>query len=186
MTVKDILNDTEGKMKKTIEAVSREFSEVRTGRAHPGLVEGIHIDYYGSPTLLKQLASISIPDAHLIVIQPWDPTVIAEVEKAILKSNLGLTPSNDGKIIRLSIPSLSRERREELAKMVKKMAEEGKVSLRTIRHSGKESIEKLEKDKSIPEDEKFRGIDELQKLVDRYIAKVDEILKSKEKEIMEF
>ena len=186
MTVKDILNDTEGKMKKTIEAVSREFSEVRTGRAHPGLVEGIHIDYYGSPTLLKQLASISIPDAHLIVIQPWDPTVIAEVEKAILKSNLGLTPSNDGKIIRLSIPSLSRERREELAKMVKKMAEEGKVSLRTIRHSGKESIEKLEKDKIIPEDEKFRGIDELQKLVDRYIAKVDEILKSKEKEIMEF
>ena len=186
MTVKDILNDTEGKMKKTIEAVSREFSEVRTGRAHPGLVEGIHIDYYGSPTLLKQLASISIPDAHLIVIQPWDPTVIAEVEKAILKSNLGVTPSNDGKIIRLSIPSLSRERREELAKMVKKMAEEGKVSLRTIRHSGKESIEKLEKDKSIPEDEKFRGIDELQKLVDRYIAKVDEILKSKEKEIMEF
>lgn len=186
MRVKEILHGTEDKMKKTIDSVSREFSEVRTGRAHPGLVEGMHIDYYGTSTLLKQLASISVPDAHLIVIQPWDPSVIAEAEKAILKSNLGVTPSNDGKIIRLAIPPLSRERREELAKMVKKMAEEGRVSLRTIRHSAKEAIEKLEKDKIISEDEKFRGFDELQKLVDRYIVKVDEILKGKEKEIIEF
>lgn len=186
MAIKDILNDTEAKMKKTIEAVSREFSEIRTGRASPSLVEGIHIDYYDSPTLLKQLASISVPDAHLIVIQPWDPNIIAQVEKAILKSNLGITPSNDGKKIRLSIPPLSGERREELVKMVRKMAEEGRVSLRTIRHSAKETIERLEKDKKISEDEKFRGFDELQKIIDKFIAKIDEILKNKEKEITEF
>jgi len=186
MKTKEVLLDAENKMKKTIEAVMRELSEVRTGRAHPGLVEGLHIDYYGTPTLLKQLATISIPDAHLIVIQPWDASIIGEIEKAILKSNLGLTPYNDGKIVRLSIPSLSRERREELAKLVKKMAEDGKVSLRTIRHTAKETIEKLYKDKIISEDDKFRGFDELQKLVDKYIAQIDEILKNKEKEIFEF
>ncbi|MCM8799183.1 MAG: ribosome recycling factor [Candidatus Omnitrophica bacterium] len=173
-------------MKKTIESVLREFAEVRTGRAHPGLVEGLHIDYYGSPTLLKQIASISIPDAHLIIIQPWDPNVLPEIEKAIFKSNLGVVPYNDGKLIRLTIPSLSKERREELAKLVRKMAEEGRVSLRTIRHSAKEAIEKLEKDKVISEDDKFRGFDELQKLIDKYTAKIEEILKNKEKEIFEF
>jgi ribosome recycling factor len=149
-------------------------------------VEGLHIDYYGTPTLLKQLASISAPDAHLIVIQPWDITAIIEIEKAIMKSNLGITPSNDGKLIRLSVPPLSRERRQELARVVHKMAEEGRVSLRTIRRDAKESLGRLEKDKVIPEDDKFRGIDELQKLVDKYIVKIDELLKSKEKEILEF
>jgi ribosome recycling factor len=173
-------------MKKTVESVAREFAEIRTGRASPSLVEGLHIDYYGTPTLLKQLASISVPDAHLIVIQPWDLTAIAEIEKAILKSNLGINPSNDGKLIRLSIPPLSKERRQELAKVVNKMSEEGRVSLRTIRRESKEALEKLEKDKVIPEDDKFRGIDELQKLVDKYIAKIDELLKNKEKEILEF
>jgi len=185
MTTKEILHNTEEKMKKALESMTREFSEIRTGRAHPGLVEGLHIDYYGTATLLKQLASISVPDAHLIVIQPWDITAIAEIEKAILKSNLGINPSNDGKIIRLSIPPLSKERRQELAKVVHKMAEDGRVSLRTIRREAKESLEKLEKDKVIPEDDKFRGIDDLQKLVDRYIAKIDELLKNKEKEILE-
>ncbi|MFH1458529.1 MAG: ribosome recycling factor [Candidatus Omnitrophota bacterium] len=186
MNTKEILHNTEEKIKKTIEAVTREFSQIRTGRASPSLVEGLHIDYYGSPTLLKQLASISVPDVHLIVIQPWDVTAIAEIEKAIMRSNLGITPSNDGKLIRLSIPPLSKERRQELAKVVNKMTEEGKVSLRTIRREAKEAIEKLEKNKAIPEDDKFRGIEELQKLVDKYIAKVDELLKSKEKEILEF
>jgi len=186
MTTKEVLHGTEEKLKKAIEAVTREFSEIRTGRASPHLVEGIHIDYYGAPTMLKQLASISVPDAHLITIQPWDPSVIAEVEKAILKSNLGITPSNDGKMIRLSIPALSSERREELDKVVKKMAEDGKISLRTIRRDSKEALEKLEKDKAITEDDKFRGIDDLQKIVDRYMAKVEEILKGKEKEILEF
>jgi ribosome recycling factor len=186
MAVKEVLHNTEEKMKKALESMTREFSEVRTGRAHPGLVEGMHIDYYGTPTLLKQLASITVPDAHLIVIQPWDPTVIAEVEKTIMKSNLGINPSNDGKVIRLSVPPLSKERREDLVKLVHKMAEEGRVSTRTIRRDAKESLEKLEKDKVIAEDDKFRGIGELQKLVDKYIAKIDELLKNKEKEILEF
>ena len=186
MTAKEILHSAEEKMKKAIDSVSREFSEVRTGRAHPGLVEGLHIDYYGTLTLLKQLASISVPDAHLIVIQPWDPTAIVEIEKAIRKSSLGINPSNDGKIIRLSVPPLSNERRQDLVKPVHHMSEEGRVSLRTIRRESKEALEKLEKDKVISEDDKFRGIDELQKLVDKYIAKVDEHLKAKEKEILEF
>jgi ribosome recycling factor len=186
MTSKEVLHNTEEKFKKAIDAVNREFSEIRTGRASPHLVEGIHIDYYGTPTMLKQLASISVPDAHLITIQPWDPTVIPEVEKAILKSNLGITPSNDGKMIRLSIPPLSKERRVELDKVVKKMSEEGRISLRTIRRDAKEALEKLEKDKAITEDDKFRSIEDLQKIVDRYTAKVEEILKAKEKELLEF
>lgn len=186
MTTREILHNTEEKMKKALESVTREFSEIRTGRASPALVEGLHIDYYGTPTLLKQLASISAPDAHLLVIQPWDMTAIPEIEKAIMKSNLGINPSNDGKLIRLSVPPLSKERRQELAKVVHKMAEEGRVSLRTIRRDAKENLEKLEKDKSIAEDDKFRGIDDLQKLVDRYISKIDETLKNKEKEILEF
>jgi len=186
MTTKEALHGTEEKMKKTIEAVMREFSEIRTGRASPALVEGLHIDYYGTPTLLKQLASISVPDAHLIVIQPWDITAIVEIEKAIMKSNLGITPSNDGKLIRLSIPPLSKERRQELVKVIHKMSEEGRVSLRTIRRDSKETLEKLEKDKAISEDDKFRGIDELQKLIDKYTAKIEEILKSKEREVLEF
>jgi len=184
MTVKEVLHATDEKFKKAFESVTREFSEIRTGRASPHLVEGLYIDYYGTPTLLKQLASISVPDAHLIVIQPWDATAIPEIEKAIQKSNLGINPSNDGKVIRLSVPQLSKERREELAKVVHKMTEEGRVSLRTIRRDAKEHVEKLEKDKAITEDDKFRGIDELQKLVDKYIVKVDELLKSKEKEVL--
>jgi ribosome recycling factor len=186
MTTKEILHNSEEKMKKAFESVSREFAEIRTGRANPTLVEGLHIDYYGTPTLLKQMASISAPDAHLLVIQPWDVTAIVEIEKAIMKSNLGITPSNDGKIIRLSLPQLSKERRQELAKVVHKMTEEGRVSLRTVRRDAKEALEKSEKDKLISEDDKFRGIDELQKLVDKYIVKVDELLKNKEKEILEF
>jgi ribosome recycling factor len=173
-------------MKKAHDSVAREFSEVRTGRANPSLIEGLHIDYYGTPTLIKQLASISVPDAHLITIQPWDKTAIPEIEKAIMKSNLGINPSNNGTVIRLAVPPLSKERRQELAKVVHKMAEEGRVSLRTIRRDAKEALEKLEKDKAIAEDDKFRGIDELQKLVDKYIAKIDELLKSKEKEVLEF
>jgi len=186
MTSKEILHNTEEKMKKALESVTREFSEIRTGHASPSLVEGLHVDYYGTLTLLKQLASISVPDPHLITIQPWDKTAIPEIEKAILKSNLGLNPSNNGTLIRLSIPPLSKERRQELAKVIHRMSEEGRVSLRTIRREAKESLEKLEKDKLIAEDDKFRGIDELQKLVDKYIAKIDELLKNKEKEILEF
>ena len=186
MTTREVLHNSEEKMKKAIESVAREFSEVRTGRAHPGLVEGLHVNYYDTLTLLKQLASISVPDVHMIVIQPWDITAIPEIEKAIMKSNLGILPSNDGKLIRLSVPALSQERRQEMVKIIHKMSEEGRVSLRTIRRDAKENLEKLEKDKVISEDDKFRGIDELQKSVDKYIAKIDEILKNKEKEVLEF
>ncbi len=155
MTAKEILHQAEEKMKKAIEAMMREFSEVRTGRAHPGLVEGLHVDYYGTLTLVKQLASISVPDPHMITIQPWDKTVIPELEKAIMASNLGVTPSNDGALIRLSIPPLSKERREELVKLVHKMSEEGRISLRTIRRDIKEALEKLEKDNNTPTNYEF-------------------------------
>ena len=185
MTVKEVLHATEDKLKKSLEFVTRNFAEVRTGRANPALVEGLHVDYYGTPTMLKQLASISVPDAHMIVIQPWDASAIPEIEKAILKSNLGITPAVDGKMIRLSVPQLSRERRQELAKVVQKMAEEGRVSLRTVRHESKALLEKLEKDKAVTEDDKFRGIDEVQKMVDRYGVKIEEALKTKEKEVLE-
>ena len=185
MAVKVTLRNTEENMKKAIEAVLREFATVRTGRASPSLVEGMHIDYYGTPTLLKQLATISVPDAHLLVIQPWDPSVIPAIEKAIQKSNLGINPSCDGKIIRLPLPPLSKERRDELVKLVKKMTEEGRVSLRTIRHHAKEEIDKLEKDKAISEDDKFRALAELQKFIDKYNSRVEQILEDKEKEILE-
>ena len=186
MTVKEVLHNCEEDIKKAIEATLREFASVRTGRATPSLVEGLHIDYYGTPTLLKQLANISVPDAHLLVIQPWDPISIPAIEKAILKSNLGINPSCDGKLIRLPLPALSKERREELVKLVRRMAEEGKISLRTIRHQTKEAIEKLQKDKIIAEDEKFRRFEDLQRLIDRYNTRLEEILENKEREILEF
>jgi len=185
MTVKEVLHTTEDKLKKSIDFVSRNFAEVRTGRANPALVEGMHVDYYGTPTMLKQLAAISVPDARMILIQPWDPTAMVEIEKAILKSNLGITPSNDGKVIRLTVPQLSKERRQELAKVVHKMAEEGRVSLRTVRHESRAILEKLQKDKVVSEDDRDRGIDEVQKMVDKFTVKIDEMLKAKEKEVLE-
>jgi ribosome recycling factor len=186
MKVKEILHDTDEKMKRAVEAMMREFLEVRTGRASPSLVEGIRVDYFGTFTPLKQLATISTPDARLIVIQPWDISILAEVEKAILRSDLGITPTNDGKLIRISIPQLSKERREELAKLVKKMAEDGRISIRTIRRDAVEAARNLEKDKVITEDDRFRAQDEIQKLTDRYIERIDQILKDKEEELMKF
>ena len=186
MALKDVVVETETRMKKTLESVSREFAEVRTGRAHPGLIEGMHIDYYGTPTMIKQIAAISIPDAQSIMIQPWDATAIPEIEKVITKSNLGVMPSNDGKMIRLSIPSLSKERRQELAKVVKDMAENGRVSLRSIRREANDKIKKLHTDAKISEDENFKGQDEVQKLTDKYIKEVDKILESKNKELANF
>jgi ribosome recycling factor len=185
MTVKEVLHTTDDKLKKSFDFVARNFAEVRTGRANPALVEGLHVDYYGTPTMLKQLAAISVPDARMILIQPWDPTAMVEIEKAILKSNLGITPSNDGKVIRLTVPQLSKERRQELAKVVHKMAEEGRVSLRTVRHESRAILEKLQKDKVVSEDERDRGIDEVQKMVDKFTVKIEEALKAKEKEVLE-
>ena len=184
-TIKEILIDTEARMKKSVEVLAHEFSTVRTGRATPSLVDGIKVDYFGAPTALKSLAAISTPDAKLIVIQPWDASVCGEIEKAILKSDLGIMPVNDGKLVRLQIPDLSKERRVELAKVVKKMTEDGRISVRNVRHAAVEHIKKIEKDKIITEDEKFTGQDAIQKLTDKYIAKVEELLAAKEKEIIE-
>ena len=186
MTTKEIVKEAENKMKKSLEASRRSFAEIRTGRASPHLVEGIHIDYYGTPTMLKSLASITVPDARLIVIQPWDATVIPEIEKAIQKSNLGITPMNDGKIVRLSIPQLTQERREELKKVVKTMTEDGRVSLRTIRRDANEAVKKLENDKAIAEDDRFKTQDEIQKITDKFMAELENLLKEKEKELSEF
>jgi len=183
MNTKDIIHDTDLKMKKTVEATQREFSAIRTGRASAALVEGVRVDYYGAPTPLRQLAAISTPDARLIVIQPWDKTVMAEVEKAILKSDIGITPTNDGKVIRLSVPPLTDERRAELDKILKKMAEDGRVSVRTARHAAVENVRKLEKDKAATEDDRFHAQDEIQKLTDKHIKEIDNLLAQKEKEI---
>lgn len=184
-TLKEVLRHTEEKMQKTIEVVQREFATIRTSRASPTLVDHIKINYYGTLTPLRQLATISIPEPKLIIIQPWDQSVLSEVEKEILKANLGLTPINDGKVIKISIPPLSKERREELIKVVKKMAEDGRVAIRSIRHEAIEHIRKMEKEKLISEDDSFRNQEEVQKLTDKYIKQVDEILKTKEKEILE-
>lgn len=181
MNAKDVVKDTDLKMKKTIESAKREFSEVRTGRAHPGLIEGVHVDYYGTPTMLKQLAAISIPDPKTIIIQPWDPTVIPEIEKTISSSNLGATPMNDGKIVRLSIPALSEERRKEMVKVVKDMAEKSRVSLRTIRRDANDRVKKLKADNAISEDIEFQTHEEVQKLTDKYIKEVDHLLEEKNK-----
>ena len=186
MNVKDIIHQTEDKMKKSVEVTIRDFSTVRTGRASSALVEGIRVDYYGTPTMLKQMASISIPDARLIVIQPWDISALGEIEKAIIASNLGINPNNDGKMIRLSMPALSKDRREELAKHVKSMGEDSRVSLRSIRREANEAIKKLEDDKVISEDDKFKAQEIIQKLTDKNIADIEKVLAEKEKEIIEF
>jgi ribosome recycling factor len=185
MNTKEIVRETENKMKKAIEASRRNFSEIRTGRASPHLVEGLHVDYYGTPTLLKSLASITVPDARLIVIQPWDASVIPEIEKAIQKSNLGISPFNDGKIVRLQIPQLTQERRDELKKVVKTMTEDGRISLRTIRRDSNEAIKKLETDKVIAEDDRFKSQEEIQKLTDKFMLELENILKEKDKELTE-
>ena len=186
MTMKEIHKETEARMSKAVEAVNREFVEVRTGRAHPGLIEGLHVNYYGTMTLLKQMASISVPDPKTVVIQPWDPSAIVEIEKAIMNSKLGVMPNNDGKVIRLNIPPLSTERREELKKVVKDMAEHGRISLRTIRREANERIKKSENDHLISEDESFRGHEDIQKLTDKFIKEIDNILAGKSKELEDF
>jgi ribosome recycling factor len=172
-------------MEKTIVSLSKSFSRVRTGRASVALLDGIKVDYYGAATPLNQVANISIPENRLILIVPWDASVIGAIEKAIQKSDLGLTPSNDGKVVRLAIPQLTEERRKELVKVVKKMAEEGKVKLRNARRDANEELKNIKKNNKIAEDELFTAQDEVQKLTDQYIEKTDKVLAAKEKEIME-
>ena len=185
MLTKEVVRDTETKMKKTSESAMREFNEDRTGRAHPGLIEGMHIDYFGTPTMIKQIAAISVPDPRTIVIQPWDASAIAEIEKAVSSSKLGATPFNDGKIVRLSIPQLSEERRQELKKVVKEMAEKSRVSLRTIRRDANDRIKKMQGEKTASEDEAFKAQDEIQKLTDRFIKEIDTLLEDKSKALVE-
>lgn len=173
------------RMDGAVEALRREFGSIRTGRASLALLDGIMVDYYGTPTPLGQLASLSVPEPRQIAIQPWEQRIIPEIEKAILKSDLGLTPTNDGRIIRINIPPLTEERRKQLVKVVRKRAEEARVAIRNIRRDSNEELKRLEKERHISEDEVKRSQDEIQKLTDSYITKVDEILDHKEKEIME-
>ncbi|MBI3314109.1 MAG: ribosome recycling factor [Candidatus Omnitrophica bacterium] len=183
MDTKKIVDETQKKMTKSVEVTKKEFQNLRTGRASIALVEGIQVDYYNTPTPLKGLSSITTPDPKTIAIQPWDPSIIAEIDKAIQKSGLGLTPVNDGKVTRIQIPSLTTERREELTKLVRKVAEEGRVAIRNARHEGIEHVKKLEKAKTIPEDISHGTQKEIQKITDKFIAQVDEALKHKEGEI---
>lgn len=173
------------KMTGAIEALKKEFSAIRTGRASLALLDGIQVDYYGVATPLTQVATLGVPESRLITIQPWDSKIIGEIERAILKSGLGLNPINDGKIIRLNIPPLTEERRKQLAKLAKKTAEETRVVIRNIRREGNEEVKRLEKEKHISEDDTRKTQEEIQKLTDSYIKKIDEILSHKEAEIME-
>jgi ribosome recycling factor len=182
----DIYQDARESMGKTITALNNELSRVRTGRANLSLLDGIRVDYYGTPTPVNQMASLSVPESRLITIQPWDVSVIKDIEKALLKSDLGLTPSNDGKIIRLAIPPLTEERRKQLAKSVHKICEDHKIAIRNTRRDANELLKSLKKDGEIAEDEAFRGQDQVQKITDEFVKQIDDIFKEKEKEILEF
>lgn len=182
----EVYEDMKDRMAKSLEALKREFTKVRTGRASASLLDSIRVDYYGTPTPLTQMASLSTPEARLILIQPWDTSVLEDMEKAILKSELGLNPMNDGKVLRIAIPTLTEERRKELVKVIGKMAEDSRVAVRNIRRDANDMIKDLKKEKEISEDDAFKAQDEVQKVTQDNIEKVDEILEGKEKEVMEF
>ncbi len=177
--------DLEEKMNKSLKNLQGDLNKVRTGRASLALFDDIRVDYYGTPTPLNQMATLSVPESRLIIIQPWDPNMIGEIEKAILKSELGVTPTNDGKIIRLTIPRLTEERRRELVKIIKKMGEGGKVAIRNIRRDANEDLKDMEREKLISQDELHQHLDKIQKVTDGFIQKIDEALNAKEKEILE-
>uniref|UniRef100_A0A7V3RG42 Ribosome-recycling factor n=1 Tax=candidate division WOR-3 bacterium TaxID=2052148 RepID=A0A7V3RG42_UNCW3 len=180
-----IKEEAKQKMEKSLNLLNQEFAKIRTGRATPALLDGVKVEYYDTVLPLNQVASISIPEPRLIVIQPWDKQALSAIEKAIYKADIGLTPNNDGNVIRLSLPPLTAERREELVKLAQKLAEESRVAIRNIRRDANNELKKLEKEKKISEDDSFKGQESIQKLTDEYIKKVDEILKKKEKEIKE-
>jgi ribosome recycling factor len=181
----ELKRKTTERMTGAIEALKKEFASIRTGRASLALLDGIVVNYYGASTPLQQLASMNIPESRLIAIQPWDPKIIPDIEKAIMKSDLGITPVNDGKMIRIQIPPLTEERRKQLVKIVKKKAEETKVAIRNVRRDSIEELKKLEKEEHLSEDDVKRAQDEIQKITDSFITKVDAVLNHKEKEIME-
>ncbi len=181
----DLYAHTEKKMKDQVEHIRHALSMLRTGRASLAILDGVQVDYYGTPTPLNQVATLTIPDPSLIVAQPWDPSALPAIEKAILKSDLGLNPANDGKIVRIPIPPLTEERRKELAKKVHHVAEEGRTHVRLLRREANEGAKKLEKDKKISQDDEKRALDHVQKMTDQHIKLIDDLAKKKEKEILE-
>ncbi len=183
--IDELLEELRQRMQRSVEVLQEDLLGIRTGRASPGLVEKLPVEYYGSITPLSQIASITAPEPRLLVIRPWDPSALSEIERAILKSDLGLTPMNDGKLIRLNIPRLTEERRRELAKLVARRVEEARVAVRNLRRDALQDLKDFEKEKMISEDEFFEGKEEVQKLTDEFIAKIDEIGKRKEEELME-
>lgn len=183
--LEEIFKTTEAEMKKCLENLEREFHSIHTGRANPALVENVQVEAYGSAVPLKQVASISIPEARTILIQPWDKSTLGAIEKGIMAANLGFTPNNDGRLIRINIPSPTEERRREYVKLAKQMAEDARIAIRNVRRKHKDEVKKLEKEHKISEDEMYADIDKIQELTDKYIEKVDEDLKEKEEEIME-
>ena len=183
--MKNELIETETRMKGAVEAYQGELAKLRTGRASLALVDGITVDYYGTQTPLNQVATLSVPDPSTIAIAPWEPKVLAEIEKALLRSNLGLTPNNDGRTVRLNIPALTEDRRKELVKVAREVAEETRNEIRQIRRDGNEAIKALEKNKEISEDQMHDGQEQVQKLTDNYVGKVDGVLEKKEEEVME-
>jgi ribosome recycling factor len=184
-TTDDILLETEDKMSKAVEFLKTELQGLRTGKASPNLVENVTVEYYGAPTRMKELAGIATPEPRLIVITPYDPSVLPEIEKAITAANIGITPMNDGKVIRVPIPELSEERRKELAKVAKRMAEEQRVAIRNVRRDANDQVKALQKNGKISEDERDGALEDVQKTTDNYIKNVDESLAAKEKDIME-
>ncbi|MCI0370097.1 MAG: ribosome recycling factor [candidate division NC10 bacterium] len=184
--IKQVYSQAERDMRKSVETVTREFGGVRTGRASTGLLDSIRVEYYGTPTPLGQVATLATPEPRLITVQPWDPTLVPAIEKAILKSDLGITPASDGKVIRLAMPPLTEQRRKELVKVVRKLAEDGRVAVRNIRRDANDRLKMLEKDKKISEDDLRKGLDQVQDLTNRVIKEIDDLLSKKEKEILEF
>lgn len=183
--IREIISEADDRMKKAIETMKKDYSTIRAGRATPGLLDKVMVEYYGVPSPINQVANISVPEPRLLVIQPWEKTLIPEIEKAIMKSDLGLNPNSDGTVIRIAIPQLTQERRNELVKVVKKKAEDSRVVIRNIRRDGNDQLKAFEKDGEISEDDNRRGQEEVQKLTDKYIKEIDHILDNKEKEIME-
>ncbi|MGC9512440.1 MAG: ribosome recycling factor [Fidelibacterota bacterium] len=183
--LESLYKECKAKMDKSVEVIRHELASIRTGRASTALLDGIKVDYYGNPTPLNQVANITVPEARLLVIQPWEKNMLPVIEKAILASSLGLTPANDGQVIRLPIPPMSDERRKDLSRIVSKIAEDGRISIRNVRREFNEHIKKMEKDGDISKDNAADGLDEIQKITDEHIAKIDEIFELKEKEILE-
>jgi ribosome recycling factor len=184
MAMQTVIKDLETRMQAAVDLLSREFSGVRTGRANTALLDGLRVEAYGVQTPVSQMASLSVPDPKTLVIQPWDASQMPAIEKAILKSDLGLTPSNDGKVIRLIMPTLTEERRKQLAKTVGKLAEEARVAVRNIRRDANDRIKAIARDKKVAQDEERRSHDQIQKITDRFVARVDELTKKKEQEIL--